>query len=500
MSDCELLRMEHITKQFAGVNALKDVCFTLKAGEVHAIVGENGAGKSTLIKILSGVYRPNDGAIYLGGERVELSGASDALRNGIATIYQEFNLVPSLSIAENIFLGKELQNGCVADRRGMIRKANAFMAQVGFAHLDSSCKVASLSVAQQQMVEIIKSLFNDSRILVLDEPTAVLTEKESERLFAIIRTLREKQVGIIYISHRLEEVLDMADRVTVFRDGECIDTLDNAARAVTKEQLVSLMVGRKLSAYYPERHTVPGEPVLEARGLTRRKQFSNISFTLHRGEILGITGLVGAGMTDVVRTLFGATPLEEGSVLLNGRPLRLRNPQDAMRQGIAFIPENRKEEGLFLDATMADNMIMANYPRVSVRGVLRKNRIRRFLEQYFTQLDIRPNEPRKIARNFSGGNQQKAIIAKWIAIDPQIMILAEPTRGIDINAKAEIYRLMNRLVENGLSILMVSSEMQEIIGMCDRVLVMAEGKMTGEFARAEFAQDRIMAASSGLAV
>lgn len=500
MNDDELLRMEHITKQFAGVTALRDVSFDLRAGEVHAIVGENGAGKSTLIKTLSGVYKPNDGNIFINGEKVCLAGASDALRCGIGTIYQEFNLVPSLSIAENIFLGKELRNGCMLDRRSMRRKANVFMAQLGFEHLDSSCKVASLSIAQQQMVEIIKSLFNDSRILVLDEPTAVLTDKESTRLFQIIRSLRAKNVGIIYISHRLEEVLDMADRVTVFRDGERIETLNNAEHTVTKEHLVSLMVGRKLNVYYPSRVLAVGEPMLIVHGLTKKKKFSDISFTLHRGEILGITGLVGAGMTDVVKALFGAAPHDEGSLWLNGKPLQVRNPREAMKNGIAFIPENRKEEGLFLDATMADNMMMANYPLVSAHGVMRKSRIRRFLDNHFTRLDIRPNEPRKIARNFSGGNQQKAIVAKWIAIEPQILILAEPTRGIDINAKAEIYHLMNKLVATGISILMVSSEMQEIIGMCDRVLVMAEGRINREFARVDFSQDRIMAASSGMVV
>ena len=364
--------------------------------------------------------------------------------------------------------------------------------------MDSTCRVGSLSVAQQQMVEIIKSLFNDSRILVLDEPTAVLTDKESACLFRVIRTLREKNVGIIYISHRLEEVLDMADRVTVFRDGERIETLDNAAHGITKERLVSLMVGRKLSAYYPPRETRIGEPLLTVEGFTQKKKFSDISFTLHRGEILGITGLVGAGMTDVVKALFGAAGHDEGKLWLCNRPLRVRNPREAMKNGIAFIPENRKEEGLFLDASMAENMMMANYPLVSARGVMRKKRVRRFLDQHFTQLDIRPNDPWKIARNFSGGNQQKAIVAKWIAIRPQILILAEPTRGIDINAKAEIYRLMNKLVENGMAILMVSSEMQEIIGMCDRVLVMAEGKISGELNRADFSQDRIMAASSGI--
>ena len=496
----ELLRMEGISKQFAGVMALKNVHFDLRAGEVHALMGENGAGKSTLIKVLSGVYRPTAGEIYINGQKAALANAGDALKAGVGTIYQEFNLVPSLSIAENIFLGKELKKGGCLDRQRMIERANELMMQMGFEKTNSAQRVSTLSVAQQQMVEILKSLFNDSRILVLDEPTAVLTDRESERLFEMIRTLRERGVGIIYISHRLEEVLSLADRITVLRDGEYVGTLDNSQGTVTKEQLVSMMVGRTLSAYYPKRASMLGETVLKVCKLCKKGVYQDISFELHKGEILGITGLVGAGRTEVVKSLFGALSYDSGELFLDGESIEVRTPRQAMDRGIAFIPENRKEEGLVLDASIQDNMMMASESQVCTHGVMNRKKIHQFVRHSFESLDIRPAEPLKIARNFSGGNQQKAIIAKWIAINPKILILDEPTRGIDINAKAEIYKLMNRLVEEGMSIVMVSSEMPEIIGMCDRVLVMAEGRITGEFERKDFSQERIMAAASNVAV
>lgn len=496
----ELLRMEGISKQFAGVMALKNVHFDLRAGEVHALMGENGAGKSTLIKVLSGVYRPTAGEIYINGQKAALANAGDALKAGVGTIYQEFNLVPSLSIAENIFLGKELKKGGCLDRQRMIERANELMKQMGFEKTNSAQRVSTLSVAQQQMVEILKSLFNDSRILVLDEPTAVLTDRESERLFEMIRTLRERGVGIIYISHRLEEVLSLADRITVLRDGEYVGTLDNSQGTVTKEQLVSMMVGRTLSAYYPKRASMLGETVLKVCKLCKKSVYQDISFELHKGEILGITGLVGAGRTEVAKSLFGALSYDSGELFLDGESIEVRTPRQAMDRGIAFIPENRKEEGLVLDASIQDNMMMASESQVCTHGVMNRKKIYQFVRHSFESLDIRPAEPLKIARNFSGGNQQKAIIAKWIAINPKILILDEPTRGIDINAKAEIYKLMNRLVEEGMSIVMVSSEMPEIIGMCDRVLVMAEGRITGEFERKDFSQERIMAAASNVAV
>ena len=494
----KILQMNHIIKEFSGVRVLKDVSFDLKAGEVHALIGENGAGKSTLIKVLGGVYFQKNGDVVIDGQIQKFTCAQDSIKAGVGIIYQEFNLVPTLSIAENIFLGKEMKKpGKRLNRSEMIRQAQELMKTLGFENMDCSKNVQTLSVAQQQMVEIGKAIFNDSKILVMDEPTAVLTDKESKYFFNMVKKLREKGVGIIYVSHRLEEVLELSDRITVLRDGECITELDNSKKTVTKEKLVNLMVGRTLEQYYPNRESCTSEEiVLSVEELTRKDSYREISFQVKKGEILGITGLVGAGRTEVVKSIIGAMKYDSGEVKLNGKPVHFLSPHDAIQEHIAFIPENRKEEGLFLDTSIANNMFMVNYNRISRKGILRKKLKKNFLNTFFSKLDIRPNDPEKPARDFSGGNQQKAILAKWMAIEPTIMILDEPTRGIDIGAKAEIYKLMDNLSKKGCSIIMVSSEMTEIIGMCDRVIVMAEGRVTAELDRTEFSQERIMAASS----
>lgn len=497
MSDT-ILQMNHIIKEFSGVRVLKDVSFDLRAGEVHALIGENGAGKSTLIKVLGGVYFQESGEVVINGQAQKFTCAQDSIKAGVGIIYQEFNLVPTLSIAENIFLGKEMKKtGERLNRSEMIRQAQDLMKTLGFENMDCSKTVQTLSVAQQQMVEIGKAIFNDSKILVMDEPTAVLTDKESKYFFDMVKKLREKGVGIIYVSHRLEEVLELSDRITVLRDGEYITELDNSQKTVTKEKLVNLMVGRTLEQYYPNRQPcTSNEVVLSVEKLTRKGCYKEVSFEVKKGEILGITGLVGAGRTEVVKSIIGAMKYDSGEVKLNGKAVHFLSPHDAIQEHIAFIPENRKEEGLFLDTSIANNMFMANYNRISRNGVLRRNLKKNFLDTFFSKLDIRPNDPEKPARDFSGGNQQKAILAKWMAIEPTIMILDEPTRGIDIGAKAEIYKLMDDLSKKGCSIIMVSSEMTEIIGMCDRVIVMAEGRVTAELDRKEFSQERIMAASS----
>jgi len=501
MDKNSLLNMNSISKEFSGVRALDDVSFDLRAGEVHGLVGENGAGKSTLIKVLGGVYMPDSGEIFINGEKMNFASANDSLKNGVGIIYQEFNLVPTLSIAENIYLGKELKkHGLRIDRKSMIKNCNEYMKKMGFGFLDCGQCVSELSVAQQQIVEIVKALFNKSKILVMDEPTAVLTEEESRKLFKIIEKLKSEGVGIFYISHRLEEVLELSDRITVLRDGKHITTLDNQNKDVSKKQLVNLMVGRDLDQYFPKRENCIGdEVVFEVKNLTKKGVFKDISFNVKRGEIFGITGLVGAGRTEVIKSIFGALKYDSGEIYLDGKQIQIRDPYDAIEKGIAFISENRKEEGLLLDSSIADNMILANLNKVSKKGIVRNKLKKEFVNKYFTQLDIRPNEPLKLARNFSGGNQQKSIVAKWIATNPRILIVDEPTRGIDIGAKAEIYKLLNKLVEQGLSVIMVSSEMPEVIGMCDRIMVMWEGKITGEFSRSDgYTQESIMAASSGI--
>lgn len=495
-----LLKMQNITKEFDGIKALDQVSFDLQAGEIHALVGENGAGKSTLMKVLGGVYLPEEGEIYINEQLKQFHSANDALQAGIGIIYQEFNLVHSLSIAENIFLGKELKkHRAVLDRKAMINQANTYMSKLGF-DIDCSVLVSTLSVAQQQMVEIVKALFHNSRILVMDEPTAVLTDRESKILFDIMDHLKKSGVGIIYISHRLEEVLNLSDRITVLRDGKFIKELNNQDHGVKKETLVSLMVGRDLKDYYPHREILKSHnTVLEVKNLTCNNVYHNISFSISSGEILGITGLVGAGRTEVVKSIFGAMNYDSGEIYQNGKLQKRINPEEAIKKGIAFIPENRKEESLILDASIIDNMIMVNYNKVSKRGILIKKLLSKFADTYIKELNIKPAEPNHIARNFSGGNQQKAIIAKWLAINPKVLIMDEPTRGIDIGAKAEIYKIMDHLVKQGYCIIMVSSEMPEIIGMCDRVIVMAEGRITGEFSKEEgYDQEKIMAASEAV--
>ena len=385
----KILQMNHIIKEFSGVRVLKDVSFDLKAGEVHALIGENGAGKSTLIKVLGGVYFQENGDVVIDGQIQKFPCAQDSIKAGVGIIYQEFNLVPTLSIAENIFLGKEMKKpGKRLNRSEMIRQAQELMETLGFENMDCSKNVQTLSVAQQQMVEIGKAIFNDSKILVMDEPTAVLTDKESKYFFDMVKKLKEKGVGIIYVSHRLEEVLELSDRITVLRDGECITELDNSKKTVTKEKLVNLMVGRTLEQYYPNRESCTSEEiVLSVEELTRKDSYRKISFQVKKGEILGITGLVGAGRTEVVKSIIGAMKYDSGEVKLNGKPVHFLSPHDAIQEHIAFIPENRKEEGLFLDTSIANNMFMANYNRISRKGILRKKLKKNFLNTFFSKLD-----------------------------------------------------------------------------------------------------------------
>jgi ribose transport system ATP-binding protein len=495
-----LLQMRGISKRFAVVQALDHVDFDLKEGEIHALTGENGAGKSTLMKILGGVYAPDEGDVFLGGERRELRSAKESIDAGIGVIYQEYNLVPTLSVAENIFLGQELTKGKYRlDREAMFDKADAFIKEVGF-EIDSRLLVRSLSVAQEQMVEILKALFHKTKILVMDEPTSVLTQRESEKLFGIMLRLKKAGVGIVYISHRLEEILRLSDRITILRDGKLVATLDNSTRQVAEERLVSLMVGRRLENYYPMRSGVVDAPVvLEVKDLSNDANYRDVSFSVHRGEIVGITGLVGAGRTEVVKSIFGAMAYTKGSVYLDGTLQRKFSPREAIAKGIAFLPENRKEEGLFLDGSIGDNVLMANYEKVSRVGIIENKRREAFVREHFSTLNVRPNDPEVKARDLSGGNQQKAIIAKWLAIVPKIIILDEPTRGVDIGAKVEIYHIMDELAARGCAILMVSSEMPEVMGMSDAIIVLCEGQVTGRFKRIDgFSQEAIMAASSGL--
>ncbi|MCI8853137.1 MAG: sugar ABC transporter ATP-binding protein [Lachnospiraceae bacterium] len=495
-----LLELENIWKAFPGVQALSSIELTVEKGEIHALVGENGAGKSTLIKILGGVHRADQGRIKMNGEELAFSNPRDALKKGISIIYQEFNLIPTLSVAENIYLGKELHGRLGGlKRRDMCTHARQLLEQLGMGELNPGELVKNLSVARQQLVEIAKALSNETALLIMDEPTAVLTNRETEKLFQIMKSLKQKGMSILFVSHRLEEVQLLCDRITILRDGKNMVALDNKDHHVSKDVIVQHMVGRKLRDYYPRRKKSPGEKkVLEVQGLTKAGMFEDISFSLKEGEILGVAGLVGAGRTEVAKTIFGVWERDAGTIRLEGRELHLKNIREAIRAGITLVPENRKEEGLVLLMHMADNIGLPNASLIASGGVVEKKKLRKLAEDSIGLLDIRPPYPERNIGEFSGGNQQKAVIAKWLATSPKVLILDEPTRGVDVGAKTEIYMLMRRLTEQGVSILFISSEMPELLGMCDRILVMHEGRLTGEFHQEQMNQEEIMRAASGL--
>jgi len=491
-----LVEMRGISKYYPGVVALDNVDFSLARGEVHALVGENGAGKSTLMKILAGAESKSRGEILLDGEPVTIDSPHRAMDLGISIIYQEFNLVPHLSAAENIFLGREptrLFPGWV-DFGKVYGESRRLMDSLGM-RLDVRAEVRSLSVAQQQMVEIAKATSRQSRLIVMDEPSATLTDHELTNLFSLIRSLRERGVSVIYISHRLEEIFAIADRVTVFRDGRHIAT--RPIGELDRDEIIRMMVGRELKESIPKQPAEPGEVVLEARGLTRAGAFRDVSFSVRRGEVVGLGGLVGAGRTEVARAIFGADPLDAGEIRLEGRPVRVHSPRDAISLGIGLVPEDRKLLGLVLGMAVRENVTLANLAAVAPGGFINPARERAIAEKYIHDLMIRTPSGEQTVRNLSGGNQQKVVLAKWLFTDSKFLIFDEPTRGIDVGSKVEIYQLMNALTAQGVAILMISSELPELLGMSDRILVMHEGRLAGELPRAEATQERVMHLATG---
>nr|WP_273847436.1 sugar ABC transporter ATP-binding protein [Rubrobacter calidifluminis] len=482
-----LLEMRGITKRFPGVVALDGVDFDLKASEVHVLLGENGAGKSTLIKILSGAYQPDEGEIYLDGRRVTLSSAV-AERLGISTIYQEFNLVPQLTVAENIFLGRQPRRFGLVDRRRMLADAHALLDRLGV-RVSPDARVERLGVAQQQMVEIAKALSLDTRILIMDEPTSALSGEEITRLFETIRSLRQEGVGIIFISHRLEEVAEIGDRVTVLRDGKKIG---ECGALTDPSRLVRMMVGRSIENQFPRRRSRVGDTLLEVKGLSREGIFRDISFQVRSGEVVGLAGIVGAGRTELVRSVFGADPFDSGEVLVGGRRLRSGEVEEAGKAGLGFVPENRRDQGIVPPLSVADNLGLATLKRYRRLGLIDRGQMQRQAWRMIEELNIRPPKPDQEIRYLSGGNQQKVIIGKWLLAHPKVLILDEPTRGIDVGAKVEIYELINALTEDGAGVLMVSSELPEVLGMSDRILVMSDGTITGELSAEEATQEKVM--------
>ncbi|EGJ7502740.1 sugar ABC transporter ATP-binding protein [Escherichia coli] len=487
------LQMKHITKRFPGVLALNDVQFSLRRGEVHALLGENGAGKSTLMKILSGVYQPDEGEIIFEDKPVSFSDPLSAQNVGITIIHQEFNLFPELTVEENIFIGREFckKNRWRLDEKQQRQATIEILQKLNLA-IKPDTLVADLTVAQQQMVEIAKAISVNARILIMDEPTAALTETEIESLFRVTRLLKEQGTGIVYISHRLEELALIADRATVMRDGQYISTVDY--ECVKISDLIAMMVGRDLGNIYPRRESLQQRiPVLEVNGLTRKGVLNDINFTLYRGEILGFAGLMGAGRTELARAIFGADSIDSGTLKLNGKETVIKDISDAIQQGISYLTEDRKKEGLALNLSVERNIMLGNYPEYSDRfGNVDSRRCQQTSEEQVKALRIKTPNLEQAALNLSGGNQQKIIIARWVCKDTDILIFDEPTRGIDVGAKLEIYELMNRLVAKGKSIIMISSELPEVLGMCDRILVMRSGRITGELSAKEATQEKIM--------
>ncbi len=486
-----LIQMEHIHKYFPGVHALNDVHLSVNAGEVHALIGENGAGKSTLMKVLNGIYKKDGGRILYKGNEVELDGPEAAQALGIGMIHQELNLMPHLTVAQNIFIGREpMRLGLFIDAAKANAQAQQLLDSLNI-RIDATTLVSNLSVAKQQLVEIAKALSYDSELLVMDEPTAALTESEIVELFKFIRQLKAKGHGIIYISHRLEELWEISDRVTVMRDGQYVDTVNT--EDVTKEDIINMMVGRVIYEDPKQKSNVPPDApvVLEARNLVA-KNVKDVSFTLRKGEILGFAGLMGAGRTETVRALFGADPLESGEVYLHGKKVEIRSPSDAVKHGIGYLSEDRKAFGLATGLSVRENTVMA-YLEKFTRGLFVNDRqVDKTTSQYVDQIGIKTPSNRQLIKNLSGGNQQKVVIAKWLVRDCQVLIFDEPTRGIDVGAKSEIYKLMNQLAAQGKSIIMISSELPELLRMSDRILVMSEGHAAGELDISEATQTAIM--------
>ena len=489
-ADKYTLELKNVSKSFPGVKALNKINFNLKKGEIHSLVGENGAGKSTLLKILSGAYKKDEGTISLEGEEVEITDPKHALDLGISVIYQEFNLIPNLSIAENIFMGRAPRmNTAFINFEELYQKTESFLEKIGMKK-SAKALVSELSVAEQQMVEIAKALSFSAKIIIMDEPTSALTKSEKETLFKIIKELKEKEVSIIFISHIIEEVLEISDRITVLRDGNYVGTLN--AIDTNPREIVHMMVGRELKDFYPKTEVKRGQVVLEVKNLTKKSKYENISFQLHEGEVLGFAGLVGAGRAEVMRGIFGIENPDSGEIYINGKKLKKNSLFETIKMKMGFVPEDRREEGLILSRSVKDNINITKLIDINSYGFIEQKKEENVANEYCKRLNIRTPNSKQIVQNLSGGNQQKIVIAKWLAIDPKILILDDPTRGIDVGAKKEIYSLINNLAKEKIGIILISSELPEILNISDRILIMREGKITGELERKEATQEKIM--------
>ena len=481
--------MRHISKSFPGVKALDDVGFSVAEGEVRALVGENGAGKSTLMKILNGNYKKDEGQILIDGKEVDITDPLVAAAHGISIIFQELNLVDQLSIAENIFAGRLSKGLKRVNWKEINRKAKELLDRIGF-DADPRTEVGSLTVAGKQMVEIAKALSRDCRIILMDEPSATLTKKELNALFDIIRDLKKRGIAVIYISHRMEEIFEICETATVMRDGRIIGTVN--VGEVSPDRIVEMMVGREVSSAYPRRDTVPGEEILRVENLCRKDRRQNVSFSLRKGEVLGIAGLVGAGRTETMRLVCGADPMDAGVIRVNGKEAKIRSPKDAVRYGIGYLSEDRKRYGLCLNLSVTDNTVLPSLEQLFRGPFVNDGKADRHAQDYVEKIRTKTPNTRARVGSLSGGNQQKVVISKWLLRDCDVLIFDEPTRGIDVGAKSEIYKLMTQLAEEGKAIIMISSDMPELLRLSDRVIVMCEGHVTGELDISEATQESIM--------
>ncbi|WHH61012.1 sugar ABC transporter ATP-binding protein [Petroclostridium sp. X23] len=489
-----VVQMNNITMEFPGVRALDNVSFETRKGEVHVLLGENGAGKSTLMKILTGVYKQTDGKIFLKGQPYEIKSIKDAEEKGISMIFQELNLVPFLSVAENIFLGREPRIGIQIDWKKVNRDAQTLLDNLGV-KINGKTIVKNLTIAQQQMVEISKALSYNPDVIVMDEPTSSLTEREIQELFKTIRDLKNKGVCIVYISHRMEELLEIGDRVTVLRDGQYVGTVN--VKETSIDGLIQMMVGRTLNEKFPKECAPVGAKSLEVRNLNQGKRLKNVSFHVNKGEVVGFAGLMGAGRTELMRAIFGADPVDSGEIFVNGEKVTIKSPKDAIKNRIGFLTEDRKHQGLVLKLDVKQNITLSNLEKITKNTAISFSEEKELCDQLVKDLNIKTPALHQKVKFLSGGNQQKVVLAKWIATQSDILIIDEPTRGIDVGAKVEIYKLMNELTKQGATVIMVSSELPEVLGMSDRIYIMHEGKITGELTRQEATQEKVLHFATG---
>ncbi len=495
-----VLELKNIYKSFPGVKVLEDVTLQVRPGEVHALMGENGAGKSTLMKILMGIYKADQGSIFLEGKETVIHGPKDAMSKGISMIHQELNTVLDMEVAENVFVGRELlkkgfEKLKIVDIARMREETGKYFREMNI-DIDPRAKMRTLSVAEMQLVEIVKAISLNSRIIVMDEPTSAITEKEATVLFAQIERLKKQGVAIIYISHKMDEIFRISDTITVLRDGQWIGT--KPAKELDNDMLIKMMVGRELTDIYPKDPVEIGDVILEVKNLSRGKKVRDASFSLRKGEVLGIAGLVGAGRSELVETIFGLYPKTGGQIFLHGKEVHIKNSADAIKNKMALITEDRKQTGLNLIVSVKENIASVSIGKLSTHGIVNDKKINEVSEKYIRELKIKTPDGNAIVGNLSGGNQQKAVLAKWLLDEPDIIIFDEPTRGIDIGAKRDIYLLINNLAKEGKAVIVISSEMAEVMGICDRILVMAEGRINGEVQREEFSQEVIMGYASNI--